>query len=409
MNRFKRIVVIVLDSVGIGELPDAKEYDDEGSNTLGNMAEYLGGLKLPNLEKYGLGNIIKIKGISPITNPEAYYGKMAELSKGKDTTTGHWEIAGIIREGDFPHYPDGFPDDVMDEFKSKTGCDYLWNKTASGTEIIKKLGEEHLRTKKLIVYTSADSVFQIAANEELYPPDKLYEICKIARSILTGKNSVARVIARPFIGTKSDNFKRTTNRRDFSLEPTELTILDVLKNASYDVIAIGKIEDIFSNKGITESYHSKTNLEGIKATINYLKEDFEGLLFANLVDFDMLYGHRRDSVGYAKALEEFDSFIPELENTMREDDLLILTADHGNDPTFKGTDHTREYVPLIVYHKGIKVGQKLGVRKTFADIAKTIDNNFNLNRLENGESFLEIILSLNKHNGGGYDFSNGDS
>ena len=397
MGKFKRIIVIVLDSVGVGELPDAMEYDDEGSNTLGNMAEYLGGLKLPHLERYGLGNIIKIKGISPIINPEACYGKMAELSKGKDTTTGHWEIAGIIRGEDFPHYPDGFPDEVMDEFKRKTGCDYLWNKTASGTEIIKKLGEEHLRTKKLIVYTSADSVFQIAAHEELYPPDRLYEICKIARSILTGKHSVARVIARPFIGANSDNFTRTTNRRDFSLEPTGLTILDALKDAAYDVIAIGKIEDIFSNRGITESYHSKTNLEGIKGTINYLKKDFEGLLFANLVDFDMLYGHRRYSAGYAKALEEFDSFIPELKNTMSEDDLLILTADHGNDPTFKGTDHTREYVPLIVYRKEVKVGQKLGVRKTFADIAKTIDDNFNLNQLENAESFLETILSSNKN------------
>lgn len=390
MRRFKRIIVIVLDSVGVGYLPDADEYDDVGANTLVNMAEFLGELMLPNLLKFGLGNIIEINGIPAITTPEAHFGKMAEASKGKDTTTGHWEIAGIIREKDFPHYPDGFPEEVMSDFKKKTGCDYLWNKPASGTEIIKKLGLEHLKTKKLIVYTSADSVFQIAANEELYPPEKLYEICEITRSILKGKHAVARVIARPFIGTNPDNFQRTSNRRDFSLEPTGVTILDALKEADYDVIAIGKIEDIFSNHGITENYHSKTNLEGIQSIINYLKKDFKGLLFANLVDFDMLYGHRRNSEGYAKALKEFDSYIPELKNTMRKDDLLILTADHGNDPTFKGTDHTREYVPLIVYYKGISMGQNLGIRKTFADISKTIDENFDLKKLKNGESFLKV-------------------
>ncbi len=391
IRKFKRVIIIVLDSLGVGELPDANEYDDIGANTIVNMAKALGGLKLPELENLGLGNIVEIEGVSKKDNPLACYGKLIEASKGKDTTTGHWEIAGIIRENDFPHYPDGFPDDVMDEFKKRTGCDYLWNKPASGTEIIEKFGMEHLQAKKLIVYTSADSVFQIAAHEKLYPLERLYEICMITRSILTGKHSVARVIARPFIGSSPQDFKRTPNRRDFSLEPTGLTVLDALKDASFDVIAIGKIEDIFSNRGITESLHSRSNQEGTVATIDYLKGDFQGLLFTNLVDFDMLYGHRRNPEGYAKALEEFDSFIPEFKDTMREDDLLILTADHGNDPTFKGTDHTREYVPLIVYHKGIKVGCDLGIRKTFADIAKTIDDNFGLNKIKNGESFLSLL------------------
>lgn len=390
----KKITLIVLDSVGIGALPDASQYGDDGSNTLVNLANYFeDGLNLPNLQQLGLANIANIKGIPPISSPTGNFGKCAELSKGKDTTTGHWEIAGVIKDTPFPLYPDpdGFPDEVIKPFIERTGTEILWNKTASGTEIIQRLGDEHVKTGKLIVYTSADSVFQIAAHEELYPPERLYEICQIARDILVGKHGVARVIARPFIGT-SGNYIRTINRRDFSMLPIKKTVLDFLKESGFAVIGIGKIGDIFAQSGITLENHTHTNAEGIQATIdamNLLKSD--GLIFTNLVDYDMLYGHRNDPVGYRNCLIEFDNALPSIINTVNEGELLILTADHGCDPTDVSTDHTREYTPLLVYSKGFKTGINLGIRKTFADIGQTIADYFGIKPLENGTSFLSEI------------------
>ncbi|MDK2793736.1 MAG: phosphopentomutase [Caldanaerobacter sp.] len=342
----QRVILIVLDSVGVGELPDAYKFGDEGTNTLGHVVEKTG-IKLPTMEKLGLGNIIPLKTVAPNPNAIGAYGKMAEKSAGKDTTTGHWEIAGLIVEKPFPTYPEGFPKEIIEEFEKRIGRKVLGNKPASGTEIIKELGEEHIKTGYPTVYTSADSVFQIAAHEEVIPLEELYRMCEIAREILKGDHAVGRVIARPFIGSPG-NFVRTANRKDFSLKPFGPTVLDMLKEAGYQVYAVGKIEDIFAGQGITDSIHTGNNDEGITATIEAMDAVKKGIIFTNLVDFDMVYGHRNDVNGYAKALKHFDERLPEIMLRLKEEDLLIITADHGCDPTTPGTDHTREYVPLLV-------------------------------------------------------------
>ena len=385
----KNFVIIILDGVGIGELPDASKYGDAGSDTLGNMAKKLGGLNLPNLQKLGLGNIHEIKGVSPAQNPLASYGKMAEVSKGKDSTTGHWEIAGLKVEIDFPYYPEGFPQELIEQFIQETGVKgVLGNKPASGTEIIKELGDEHVKTGYPIVYTSADSVFQIAAHEEVIPLERLYEICRIAREkVLVGKDSVGRVIARPFVG-KSGNYTRTTNRKDFSLNPPEDTILNVLQFNGIKTIAVGKVNDLFNYSGIDVRAKTKSNAEGIEKIIEFNSAEKESFIFANLVDFDVYYGHRNDPEGFHKALQEFDSKLPEILATFDETDALVITADHGNDPTTPSTDHSREYVPLLFYRKG-HAGRNLGVRKTFSDVAQTVAHFFKVNNSLKGTSFLE--------------------
>jgi len=383
----KNFIIIVLDGVGIGELPDAAKYGDEGSNTLANMAKYLGGLKLPNLEKMGLGNIEQIEGVKEVENPIASYGKMAEVSNGKDSTTGHWELGGLKVEIVFPYYPNGFPEDLISEFLKETGLKgILGNKPASGTEIIKELGDEHIKTGYPIVYTSADSVFQIAAHEEVIPLERLYEICKIARKkVLTGKHSVGRVIARPFIG-KNGNYQRTPNRKDYSIDPTGDTILDLLLRAGINTIAIGKINDLFNYRGIKEQILTKSNAEGMKYIYEKSKIEENSFIFANLVDFDVYYGHRNDPDGFYKALKEFDEFLGEFLESLSTTDQVIITADHGNDPTTPSTDHSREYVPVLYYSKG-KKGKNLGIRKTFADVAKTAADFFGVKKQLQGESF----------------------
>lgn len=382
----------MLDSLGIGELPDAKEYGDEGSNTLGHIS-YAVDLGLPNLEKMGLGLLGDFRGIRRASKPYASYGIMSERSKGKDTTTGHWEMMGIILEEPFPTYPKGFPGDIIDSFRKAIGADILGNIPASGTEIIKILGEEHLKTGKPIIYTSADSVFQIAAHEEIIPLERLYEICKIARRILVSPHAVSRVIARPFVG-KPGSFMRTVNRRDFSVDPPKSALLDKMKEAGLEVVGIGKIEDLFAGHGITSSIHIRSNMDGVDQMINQIDNADTGIIFTNLVDFDTLYGHRNDPAGYARALAEFDKRLPEITAAMREEDLLIITADHGNDPTTPSTDHSREYVPLLVYGKRVKAGVDLGTRKTFADIGQTIAEIFKMEKIEAGESFWSYIDML---------------
>ncbi|MDP9750517.1 phosphopentomutase [Thermoanaerobacter pentosaceus] len=386
---FKRVILIVLDSVGVGELPDAYRFGDEGSNTLGHVTEKTG-VDLPNMGQLGLGNIIPLKSVPENPNAIGGYGKMAEKSAGKDTTTGHWEIAGLFINKPFPTYPNGFPDEIIKEFEKRIGRKVLGNKPASGTEIIKELGEEHVKTGFPIVYTSADSVFQVAAHEDVIPPVELYRICEIAREILKGDHAVGRVIARPFTGS-SGNFVRTENRRDFSLKPFEPTILDMLKEAGYEVFAIGKIEDIFAGQGITGKNHTTNNDEGITATIKAMDEVNDGLIFTNLVDFDMLYGHRNDVEGYAKALKNFDDRLPEIMEKLTKEDLLIITADHGCDPATESTDHSREYVPLLVYSPLMKHGVNLGVRSTYADIAATIAEVFEVGSTKHGTSFLREL------------------
>jgi phosphopentomutase len=382
---------MVMDSVGIGELPDAAEYGDQGAATLQNIAAEVDGLNLPNLESLGLGKIETIQGIDSDIKAEGAYGKAAEKSKGKDTTTGHWEIAGLISEKPFPTYPDGFPADVMDQFEKAIGRETLANKPASGTVIIEELGEEHLETGKPIVYTSADSVFQIAAHEDVIAIDELYDYCKKARKILQGEHAVARVIARPFIG-EPGSFERTERRKDFSLTPPEATILDMLKDKGLEVNAVGKITYIFNHSGISSSVSSSDNMDGVDKTIEYLDQTEKGLIFSNLVDFDQNYGHRRNVEGYAAALKDFDQRIPEIKAAMRDDDLLIITADHGCDPTHQGTDHTREYIPVLVYGKQVKNNYNLGVRSTFSDLAATIADVFAVEGLKNAQSFKAEIL-----------------
>ncbi|KFD41975.1 phosphopentomutase [Peptococcaceae bacterium SCADC1_2_3] len=386
----KRVVLVVLDSVGIGALPDAAIYGDEGSHTLANCASFVKGVFLPHLACLGLGNITFISSVPPVLQPAGAYGKMAEKSPGKDTTTGHWEIAGLILDKPFPVYPGGFPPEIIESFQELVGRPVLGNKAASGTEIIVELGEKHLQTGYPIVYTSADSVFQIAAHEEIIPAEKLYFWCQAARSLLQGKHGVGRVIARPFMGPPGA-FYRTARRRDFSLPPFSPTILDGLKDSGLAVFAVGKIKDIFAGQGITHSVTTQNNQEGIDKTLAFLDKKEKGLIFTNLIDFDMLYGHRNDPYGYAKALEEFDTRLPEIIEVLQPDDILILTADHGCDPTTPSTDHSREYVPLLVYGKKVKAGVNLGVRDTFADVAATIADIFNLSS-PRGKSFAPEIF-----------------
>lgn len=384
----KNIIAIVLDGVGIGELPDSEEYGDKGSSTLTNIGEFVNGLNLPNLEKLGLGNIAYIKGVPSVQNPLASYGKMTEVSIGKDSTTGHWELGGLYINKQFPLFPNGFPKEIVDKFLSLTGYSaILGNKPASGTEIIKELGDEHVKTGNPIVYTSGDSVFQIAAHEEVIPLKRLYEICEIARyEVMVGKDAVGRIIARPFVGT-SGNYTRTTNRKDFSLDPPTDTILDVLSKSGINTVAIGKINDLYNYKGITKQVKSKSNTQGIEEIIKHSKSEKNSLIYTNLVDFDVYYGHRNDPVGFKQALENFDNRLPEILETLDETDLLMITADHGNDPTSSSTDHSREYVPILIYRKG-KQGINLGTRETFSDFAQTIAHFYEINNSLHGKSML---------------------
>lgn len=390
MSKFGRVCLVVLDSAGIGEMPDAAAWGDAGSNTLGHILESRT-VNIPNLQRLGLGNITSLKGLAPVDSPTGAYGKCTLKSDGKDTTTGHWEMAGIILKQGFPKFPDGFPPRIIDEFVAQAKVPgVLANVPASGTEIIKQYGEEHIRTGKPIIYTSADSVFQIAAHEEVVPVERLYEICEIARNILKGDDEVARVIARPFLGETADTFKRTENRHDYAVPPPAGNLLPLMKDAGLDVVCIGKIASIYDNMGVTEDLVAKNNDQIIDVTINALNAESNGLIFSNLVDFDMLYGHRRDVEGYAKALEHFDARLPEFFAAMNDDDLLILTADHGNDPSYPGSDHTREYVPLLAYGKTAKQNVALGTRQSLSDIGQTIAENFDL-RIEDGVSFLADI------------------
>ena len=387
----KRVIVIVLDGVGAGEAPDAAAYGDVGSNSLGNTAKAVGGLKLPNMGKLGLGHITNILGVPPQEKPSGCYGKMQPKSAGKDTISGHWELMGIHLDKPLPTYPNGFPQSVLDEFKKRTGKDVLGNKAASGTEILVELGEEHIRTGKPIIYTSADSVFQIAAHEEVIPINELYRLCEISREMLRGEHAVGRVIARPFIGKTAADFKRTERRKDYPLMSALPTMLDKLVSAGKEVVSVGKIDDIFGHRGITRSNHTVSNRDGIAATLEFLNEDFEGMLFVNLIEFDMIYGHRNDARGYANALEEFDQAVPEIQKRMKRSDLAMVVADHGVDPTTASTDHSREYIPLLVFGKMITEGKNLGTRKTFSDVAATIAEIFSIPDPMQGESFFKEI------------------
>ncbi|OHC02647.1 MAG: phosphopentomutase, partial [Planctomycetes bacterium RIFCSPLOWO2_12_FULL_50_35] len=371
MTKTRRVVIVILDSLGAGELPDASLFGDEGSNTLGNTARAVGGLKLPNLEAMGLGKIIPIEGLRDDITPRAFYGKMTEVSGAKDTTTGHWEITGIVTAKPFPTYPNGFPGEIIEKFTKAIGRPVLGNKPASGTEIIKELGEEHIRTGNPIVYTSADSVFQIAACETVIPVEELYEMCNTARRILTGRHNVGRVIARPFV-VSGRQYIRTERRRDFSVTPPEPTLLDIARESGLDVIGVGKIGDIFAHRGLTQEIHTGNNREGIDQTIRCIKKDSRGIIFTNLIDFDMKYGHRNDPEGYAGCLEEFDKRLTEMLDALKDDDILSITADHGCDPTTPSTDHSREYVPLLVYGKVLGRARSLGIRQGFSDLGATI-------------------------------------
>jgi phosphopentomutase len=388
-SKFHRVLLIVLDGAGIGAMPDAPDWGDAGADTFGHILESRP-VRLPNLQQYGLANIRPLQAMRPLDQLRGSYGRCALRSNGKDTTTGHWEMAGIILERAFPTYPNGFPSSVIEKFIKETSVSgILGNIPASGTEIIKVLGEEHVKTGKPIVYTSADSVFQIAAHEEVIPLDRLYEICEIARRILDGEHKVGRVIARPFLG-QPGAFYRTENRHDYAVPPPRENLLPALADEDLDVVCIGKIASIYDSMGVTEDLTAKNNEQSIDQTLKALKDSTRGLIFSNLVDFDMLYGHRRDTEGYAKALEHFDSRLPEIESAMRNDDVMIITADHGNDPTFPGSDHTREYAPLLVYGKTARAGIDLGTRDSLADIGQTIAQNFGL-RLNAGNSFLDRI------------------
>ncbi|CEN26264.1 phosphopentomutase [Paraclostridium sordellii] len=386
-----RVIWMVIDSVGIGALPDSEKFGDVNVNTLGNIVKAYKDIQLPNMIKLGLSNIDGIDSLDSIDNPIGSFGRASEVSKGKDTTTGHWEMTGVLVETPFKTYENGFPKEIIDEFERKTNRKVIGNKPASGTAILDELGEQQMKTGEVIVYTSADSVFQIAAHEEIIPLEELYKMCEIAREIMMGENAVARIIARPFVG-KPGAFERTSNRRDYSLSPFEDTVLDTIKKSNLDVIGVGKIEDIFNKQGITEAIHTKDNMDGVDQTINYIKKENKGLIFTNLVDFDSKYGHRRDVEGYKKALEEFDARIPEIIDNMKDDDILIINADHGNDPTYKGTDHTREYIPVLVYGKNINKGYNLGTRKSFADIGATVADILNVDLPKHGESFKSEIM-----------------
>ncbi|RMD02404.1 phosphopentomutase [Clostridium autoethanogenum] len=393
MNEFKRIHVIVMDSVGIGEAPDSEKFGDVGVNTLAHIAEKKNGLNIPNMEAMGLSNIYEIKGVKKVNHPKAYFTKMQESSRGKDTMTGHWEMMGLYIDKPFRVFPNGFPDELIKKIEDFSGRKVIANKPASGTEIIKELGERQLKTGELIVYTSADSVLQIAAHEEVIPLDELYKICQYCRDItLDEPYKLGRIIARPYVGKTADTFKRTSNRHDYALKPFGETVMDYIKNAGLDSIAIGKIRDIFDGEGVTKAIRTKSNMDGMDKFISVLDEDFHGLSFTNLVDFDAVYGHRRNPIGYGDAIEAFDKRLTEVFEKLREDDLLIVTADHGNDPTYTGTDHTREFVPLLVYSKRFEEGKDLGIRRTFSDIGATIADNFKVKMPKYGESFLQKLI-----------------
>lgn len=385
-----RLVLIVLDSLGVGELPDAGQYGDQGSHTLGNLAKAIGGVHLPNLEALGLGKIVPVEGMSGNIEALAAYGKMAEKAPGKDSITGHWELMGYVAARPQPTYPDGFPDGVVSRLQRETGRTYLGNLAASGTEIIAQLGEEHMRTGSPILYTSADSVLQLAAHEEIVPLDELYGICRIAREIMTGEDAVGRIIARPFKG-RPGNFRRTANRKDFSLPAPEETALDLLVKAGVSVLGIGKIEDLFAGRGISRAVHTDSNRRGLEETLKAIRGDATGLIFTNLVDFDMLWGHRNDPEGYYRGLQEVDRFLPELMDALKPGDVLILTADHGCDPTTPSTDHSREYVPVIIYGDMIKANANLHTRKTFADLGATVADFFGIVGTGSGESFWPLV------------------
>lgn len=389
--RYSRVFLIVMDSVGIGELPDAPKFNDVGAHTLGHIAERVEGFALPNLEKLGLGNIAPLKNVPPAASPLAHYGKMQEISMGKDTTTGHWEIMGLHVSTPFNTYPDGFPQELISEFEQRIGRKVLGNKVASGTDILDELGEEHMKTGAVIVYTSADSVFQVAAHEEIVPLEELYHICEVARELtLRDEFAVTRVIARPFLG-QPGSFSRTSNRHDYSVKPFSPTVMNRLQDAGLASIAIGKIGDIYADEGVTESIRTKDNMDGVDQILGTMRKSFTGLSFVNLVDFDAKFGHRRDPEGYGQALMEFDARIPELLEALQENDLLVITADHGNDPVHHGSDHTREYVPLLAYHKGIQTAENLGIRETFADLGATIADNFEVTAPVIGKSFLNRL------------------
>ncbi len=389
---YKRTFLIVLDSLGCGAMNDAKEYGDEGANTIKHISEKFA-LKIPNMQKLGYGNLTEIINVKKTDTPLGYYTKMAEMSIGKDTMTGHWEMMGLHVTNPFQTFTEtGFPKALIDELEQKTGRKVIGNKAASGTEILVELGEEHMETGNLIVYTSADSVLQIAAHEDIIPIEELYRICKLAREItLKDEYKVGRVIARPFVGTDKDNFQRTPNRHDYALKPFSKTILNHLKEANYDVISIGKINDIYDSEGITKAYKSKSNADGLEILLKQMETDFTGVCFSNLVDFDALYGHRRNPIGYGEAINEFDVYLGKIMEKLNDDDLLILTADHGNDPVHIGTDHTREYTPLLVFNKTFKEPKALKERKSFADIGSTIAENFQVKNAQIGESFLSSL------------------
>ncbi len=390
MTQLSRAILVVLDGVGAGENPDAASYGDTGASSLEHCAQAIGGLSLPNLGSLGLGNITPILGTPPRADVVGSYGRMASAATGKDSTTGHWEMTGVVLHRPLPTYPHGFPPAVVASFEQAIGRKVIGNKAASGTEIIKELGEEHMRTGFPILYTSADSVFQIAAHQEIIPLADLYHMCEIARGMLTGDHAVGRVIARPFIG-QPGAFQRTEHRRDFSLAPTGITLLDRLQAAGKDVIGLGKIEDLFAGRGLTQRDHTETNRDGMAATLRWLQQDFSGLLFVNLVEFDMLWGHRRDSRGYAQALYEVDQWLPSVQQAMRPGDALFFTADHGVDPTYRGTDHTRECVPLLAYGQHVRTGVDLGLRKTFADLGQTLAAAFGVEALAAGTSFASEL------------------
>jgi phosphopentomutase len=391
MSQIKRVLLIVLDSVGAGALPDAAEYGDEGSNTLGNTAKAVGGLAVPNLGSLGLGNILEIEGVEQAKHPLAFFGKMSEASPGKDTTTGHWEMMGLKLETLFPTYPNGFPAEVMDAFEKAIGRGTLGNKTASGTGIMEELGEEHMKTGKPIIYTSADSVFQITTHEEIIPIDELYWMSEVARKILTGEHAVGRVIARPFIGERG-SFARTHRRKDFSLKPPAKTVLDYALEAGVAVYGVGKIREIFAGMGVPEGIHTEGNMHGIDETLKALRERKTGIIFTNLVDFDSEWGHRNDPDGYARGLAAADARLPEIIEELESDDVLIITADHGCDPTTPSTDHSREYVPYLIFGRALGQGKGLGVRSTFADIGKTIAELLGFEAPVHGTSMKSEVL-----------------
>ncbi len=390
----KRAILIVLDSVGVGDAPDAAAYGDAGANTVGHIAQQTH-LALPHLCRLGFGHIPGT-GLEKDIAAAGAFGRLTEASKGKDTTTGHWEIAGLRLDVPFPTYPNGFPAELMERFSALIGRGWLGNKPASGTAILRELGEEHMRTGKVIVYTSADSVFQVAAHEDVVPVEELYEICRKARSLLQGEHGVGRVIARPFTGVCAQDFKRTPRRHDFSLEPAGDTLLDVMSAAGLDTLAVGKIEDIFNMRGITQSVHSAGNPACLEALMADLKQDFHGLCFVNLVDFDMNCGHRRDVAAYAQCLRDFDAFLPQILGAMNDEDLLLITADHGCDPTYAGTDHTRERVPLLCWHRGMRRAIDLGTRGSYADIAATVSEGFDLGERFGAASFWKE-LEMEQH------------